>query len=235
MKPFPRFFYLMDVKQKHPDENKRGNLYEGKEGYRVIQLVKKAMNSDTDAFLTLMDQNANAMYKVARGILKNDADVADAVQDTILTCFEKLHTLKKPEYFKTWMTRILINECNRILAYYRNLNMPEQFPDIGRNDMSLAEFEFREMLGAVDEKYRIILVLYYVEGFRVQEIARILDMKENTVKTRLSRAREQIREIYKDTDSFGKTKQNKAGIDQRQHIKRQGEDLNEKANRFQFG
>lgn len=164
----------------------------------MIRLVKKAMQSDTDAFLKLMEQNTSAMYKVARAILKNDEDVADAMQDTILTCFEKLHTLRKPEYFKTWMVRILINECNQILAHYRSLNMPEQFPEIPRNDASLAEFEFKEMLSLVDEKYRTVLVLHYVQGFKIAEIAEILDMNENTVKTRLARAREQIREAYSD-------------------------------------
>ena len=80
----------------------------------MIQLVKRSISGDADAFLELMEKNSLAMYKVARGILDNDEDAADAMQDTILTCFEKIHTLKNPEYFKTWMIRILINECNKI-------------------------------------------------------------------------------------------------------------------------
>ena len=69
----------------------------------MIQLVKRSISGDADAFLELMEKNSLAMYKVARGILDNDEDAADAMQDTILTCFEKIHTLKNPEYFKTWM------------------------------------------------------------------------------------------------------------------------------------
>ena len=83
----------------------------------MIQLVKRSISGDADAFLELMEKNSLAMYKVARGILDNDEDAADAMQDTILTCFEKIHTLKNPEYFKTWMIRILINECNKILMF----------------------------------------------------------------------------------------------------------------------
>lgn len=164
----------------------------------MLQLVKQAMKSDTDAFLELMEINTLSMYKVARGILNNDEDTADAIQDTILICFEKIHTLKHPEYFKTWMIRILINECNRIRQHYRNLSMKEDFPDIPRQDASLAEFEFKEMLGQVDEKYRVILVLHYVEGFKVGEIAELLEMNENTVKTRLARGRNQMKEAYSD-------------------------------------
>lgn len=162
----------------------------------MIQLVNKARAGDAEAFLTLMDQNSLAMYKVARGILKNDEDAADAIQDTILLCFEKIHTLQKPEYFKTWMIRILINECKKILNYYKREGTVEEFQEIPHQDMSLAEFEFKEMLNVVDEKYRAVLVLYYVEGFRLSEIAELLDLNENTVKTRLARARVQIKEAY---------------------------------------
>lgn len=160
------------------------------------KLVERAIQGDAEAFLELMEANSLAMYKVARGILKNDDDVADAIQDTILSCFEKIHTLQKPEYFKTWMIRILINECNQTLRHYQKVNMPGELPETPRQDQSLAEFEFKEMLDQVDEKYRVILVLYYVQGFRIPEIAELLELNENTVKTRLARARSQIRSVY---------------------------------------
>lgn len=169
----------------------------------MTDLIKKAIHGDADAFLELMDVNSLAMYKVAKGILGNDDDVADAVQNTILTCFEKLNTLKKPRYFKTWMIRILINECNKILNHYKKFNWDEEIPLIGQMDMSIAEFEFKEMLGRIDAPYRIILLLYYVEGFRISEIAEILDLNKNTVKTRLSRGRQQEKKEY-----FSPTSQN---------------------------
>lgn len=163
-------------------------------------LIKDAVNMDAEAFLELMDRHSLAMYKVARAMLRNDEDVADAIQSTIMICYEKLHTLQKPQYFKTWMTRILINECNKILQHYRNLDFQEEFTEAARQDMSMAEFEFKEMLSQLSEKYRVILVLYYVEGFKIQEIAALLELNENTVKTRLARAREQVREMYTEED-----------------------------------
>lgn len=159
-------------------------------------LVKKAMAGNKDAFAQLMEMNAQSMYKVARAYFTSDADVADAISETVLICFEQLDTLRKPEYFKTWMIRILINECNQILRHYQKVNMPGELPEAPRQDQSLAEFEFKEMLELVDEKYRMILVLYYVQGFRIPEIAELLEMNENTVKTRLARARSQIRDAY---------------------------------------
>lgn len=171
-----------------------------------VKLVKRSIAGDADAFLELMEQHSLAMYKVARSILHNDDDAADAIQDTILTCFEKISTLRKPEYFKTWMTRILINECNKILRHYSNINMREVLPEIADRDMSMEEFEFKQMLSLMDEKYRVVLVLYYVEGLRISDIAEILDINENTVKTRLSRGREQARQVY--TDQRGKDLKN---------------------------
>ena len=183
-----------------------------KEEQHLIQLVKRSISGDADAFLELMEKNSLAMYKVARGILDNDEDAADAMQDTILTCFEKIHTLKNPEYFKTWMIRILINECNKIHRHYKNFSRAEELPEVPGQDMSIAEFEFKEMLGMLDESYRIILVLYYVEGFRIADIASILNMNENTVKTRLVRARVQLKQEYapaENADLQEKTQQTK--------------------------
>ncbi len=165
------------------------------------ELVEKAVRGDADAFLELMERNTLSMYKTARGILKNDNDAADAIQDTILASFERIHTLKNPQYFKTWLIRILINECNQILRHYKKVNTIEEVPETPRQDKSLAEVEFKEMLEQVDEKYRVVLVLYYEQGFKISEIAELLELNENTVKTRLARAREQIRSVYFQEDT----------------------------------
>lgn len=66
----------------------------------MIQLVKRSISGDADAFLELMEKNSLAMYKVARGILDNDEDAADAMQDTILTCFEKNTYTEKSGIFQ---------------------------------------------------------------------------------------------------------------------------------------
>lgn len=70
------------------------------------QLVKRAMKHDADAFLELMERYSDQMYKTAWSILKNDADVADAMQDTIVTCYEKIDTLRQPQYFRECALRI---------------------------------------------------------------------------------------------------------------------------------
>ena len=78
-------------------------------------LIRKAKKGDKDAFCRLMDEQMQSMYKIAISYVKNDEDAADAIQDTILSCYENLKSLKYNRYFKTWMIRILINKCKDIL------------------------------------------------------------------------------------------------------------------------
>ena len=77
--------------------------------------IKRAKKGDIEAFINLMDINKTYMYKVAKSILNNNEDIADAIQETILSCYKNIEKLKEIKYFKTWMTRILINKCNALL------------------------------------------------------------------------------------------------------------------------
>lgn len=159
-------------------------------------LIKKAIKGDHDAFCRLMDLQTQSMYKIARAYLNNDEDVADAISETILSCYEKLPTLKHPRYFKTWLTRILINKCKDMLRTGKQVLYTDKFTDIPMYEENYDTAEWNQMLNSIEEKYRTILLLYYMEGFRIREIAQILDMNENTVKSRLLRGREMISQTY---------------------------------------
>ena len=161
-------------------------------------LIKKAQHRDADAFVALMQENMKDMYKIARAIVSNDEDAADAIQDTILTCWEKIHTLNQEEFFKTWLTRILINHCNQILRRKRKIVLDDSIMDMkgGRECSGYENTEWNEMLRCVDEKYRVIIILYYVQGFKVREISEIIHESESTVKRRLAAARKQMELVY---------------------------------------
>ena len=146
-------------------------------------LVRKAKKHDKEAFGQLIKMYTPSMYKAAKAILKNDEDTADAIQETALTCWEKIGTLKKDKYFKTWLIRILINHCN-------------QMPEEGSMEENFAAVEWKEFLQCLDEKYRIVTILYYVEGFKIREIAQILDISEKTVSGRLATARDRMEKQY---------------------------------------
>jgi len=76
--------------------------------------VKLAKEGDKAAFEALIIENRLSLYRVAKGILKNEEDSADAIQEAIIKAYKGIKHLKKEEYFKTWLIKILINECNAI-------------------------------------------------------------------------------------------------------------------------
>lgn len=160
------------------------------------RLVLKAKQQDKEAFVELIRIHTASMYKVAKAILKNDDDVADAMQETILTCWEKIGTLKKEEYFKTWLTRILINHCNLLYRQRNRMVSEKVILETGAMEESYNTIEWQEFLQVLEEKYRIVSMLYYVEGFKIREIAEILQINENTVSTRLSAARKKMEKHY---------------------------------------
>lgn len=160
------------------------------------QLVKQAIKGNKDAFVALIQENTQDMYKVARSILHNEEDVADALQETITVCFEKIHTLEKPQFFKTWLTRILINQCTNIIRKGQREQTSDTYVfEIGSTEQ-IDHWEFLHILQELDEKYRLVIILYYVQEFRIKEIASLLGLTETAVKSRLKRGREKLRKIY---------------------------------------
>ena len=171
----------------------------------VEQLVRRAKKRDPDAFTELMQLHERDMYRTASAILSQDADIADAIQETILTCWEKIDTLQKNRYFKTWMVRILINKCKDILRSGRRVVCVEEFTEqeTGSTVESEANLEWKEALQGLDEKYRLIVVLFYAEGLRTAEIGKLLQLPDSTVRTRLARGREQLARYYAETEEGG--------------------------------
>ncbi len=159
-------------------------------------LVRKAQRGDAEAFIALMEECKMTLRRVAYGYLGNDEDVADAIQDTILAAYEHLDTLKRGEHFKTWLVRILINNCTKTWRQKRrnvSLENEQAFGHTESIDRGKADVEFKELILSLPEDSRAIFQLYYGEQFTTKEIAAILDMNENTIKSKLHRGKEQLR------------------------------------------
>lgn len=161
------------------------------------QLIKRARQYDKAAFQQLMQQQEAGLYKVAKAILKNDEDAADAMQETALTCWEKLDTLKNEAYFNTWLMRIHINHCNAIYRKRKCTVSQEVLPEGSAQDNSYTNVEWEEFLNCLDKKYRTVVILYYVQGFKTREIAEIPRINESTVRGRLAAAREKMERQYR--------------------------------------
>ena len=167
-----------------------------KEGICLDELIQRARAGDGAAFTTLIEGQKQTLYKVARSYLHSDADAADAIGETVLACFEKLDTLRQPQYFRTWLTRILIRKCQDILRQRGRCVPLETAAEPVYMEPGQARAEFLALLDSLDEKYRTVLLLYYGEGFSTREIAQILELKEETTKTRLKRARASFKLAY---------------------------------------
>lgn len=169
-------------------------------------LIKRAQSGDGEALITLIESYKQEMFRIAFGILKNNMDAADAIQDTALTCYEKIETLKDPAFFKYWMFKILINHCRRVLKERHKMVSIQEMQECGSRTSLEKDvtdhIEFFRLMNQIDPKYRIILLLYYAEEFTIKEIGEILGLNENTVKTRLSRGRSIYKKLYLKEQSF---------------------------------
>lgn len=157
------------------------------------ELVRKAKRRDSSAFAELVRLCTQSMYRVAWTYLGNDEDAADAISETVLVCYEKIETLKKDAYFKTWMIRILINQCKDILKHRSRIQSKAEMQESAFEDSGYIDCEWKEVLSCLDEKYRIILLLYYTREMDTREIAELLDISRNTVITRLARGRKLLK------------------------------------------
>ena len=135
------------------------------------------------------------LYATAKSILTNDQDCADAIQETIVKTFSKYHMLKNDRYAKTWLMRILINECYNICRRESHKVAMDEV-DTKSTVYTEEKRDYSELYRAVNalkEELRLPVILYYMEGFNVREIAQILDISEGAVQKRLARARGKLR------------------------------------------
>ena len=136
-------------------------------------------------------ENEDMMCKVAMSMLRNENDCEDAIQSAILTAYEKLSTLKHEEYFKTWLMRILINNCNKQLRQRKKTLELAEIHAVSTS--SVEEVEVRAAVESLPIKIRQVIILYYSEQFNTKEISEILKIPKGTVLSRLDKGRKLLR------------------------------------------
>lgn len=156
-------------------------------------LVQRAMKKDAESFIRLMEEHRQSMLKVAYGFFSNEEDVADVMQQTVLNAYEHIGELKKPDYFKTWLLRILINNCNQLYNGRKRAITVEKMPEEAYVDDYPQENTFFQLLSLLQKDDRVVFQLYYGEGYTTREISQILDRNESTIRSRIRRGKEQLR------------------------------------------
>ena len=158
-----------------------------------LETIKKAKQGFVNEIGTIILENMQTLYRVAFSILRTEDEINDAISNTTVIVFEKIHTLKNEEYFKTWLTRILINECYKIYNQNKKIIYLENYDQekLTYND-TYVDDDIKNVIKNLDKDLKQIVILYYFEDFSVKEISKIVKIPEGTVKSRLSRARKEL-------------------------------------------
>ena len=182
-------------------------------------LVRRAQNGDVSAYEELVRLHQHRVLGVVGGILRGSEDVEDVAQQALAKAYFSIRRFDLRSAFGTWLYKIAVNECwdylrkkkVRRLVYEADLSEEqvrklESLPEHGYGGASHREdagrrLEQRQLverlLGELDEKDQVMLVMKEVEGFSVEEIGEILELNVNTVKVRLFRARGRLVETYR--------------------------------------
>ena len=177
------------------------------------ELVRRALARDETAVRAIMQANNRRLYRLARGILRNDAEAEDVVQEAYVRAFTHLESFRGDSSLSTWLSRIAMNEALGRLRRQRpsvdvNTLAPGvleaqiiQFPLAASSEdpeKSMAQRQIQQVVEhAIDdlpEAFRIVFITRVIEGMNVEETAEILGLKPETVKTRLHRARAMLRD-----------------------------------------
>lgn len=171
-----------------------------KKRFKLEELIIEIKNGNKDLYNKVVSLMKDYLYKTAISKLKSKELAEDAVQETFMQAYNKLDQLKEPKYFKTWITKILINKCNDINSVRKHeKDKIDKLKDILKDDCfgfdkaEKIKTEKKVLLEYLNEKEREVVNLYYDGGYTTSEISKYLDMNENTVKSFLSRARKKLR------------------------------------------
>ena len=189
--------------------NSRGKGLWGKD---IVEITKRLKNNDETSLLNvklakkdksvfseLIQANLTSMYRVAKGILSSEDDIEDALQTTTLIAFDKIKTLRNDKYFKTWLIRILINECNKL--YNRNRKSLKDIKEVKEESYTIDKsinIDLYNAINKLSDEIRVTTILFYFNDLTYKEISKVLDIPEGTVKSRISRAKDRLYIMLKD-------------------------------------
>lgn len=158
-----------------------------------IKTVKKAIHGNEGAFETLLQQESKKLYYVAMSYMHHKEDALDAVQETACQAYLSIHQVKKPKYFSTWLVKILIRECYKLLKKKQRTvpfeeelieeKFSKEFP------VNTREVRLAEALGRLDHSQQTAILLFYYHDFPIKQIAEVMEKPEGTIKTYLHRGK----------------------------------------------
>lgn len=155
--------------------------------------ISKTINKDT--FIELIQENKISLYRLSKSILKNEADVEDAISETILKSYTNIHKLKAQESFKAWLMKILVNECYSIIKKNKRIQLEEDFTIYeGVHEVTDGD-NLMPYINKLEDTFKAVVILFYYEDLSIKSIGKILKVPEGTVKSRLRRAKLKLKDM----------------------------------------
>ncbi len=171
------------------------------------KLILKAKKGDKAAFTELFVKIENDLYKLAKVKIKSEEDVEDVVQETMIKAFISIRKLKSNKALKKWIVQILFNNCKRYFKKKERRECSYEIEIIKLDKADQKDFfestendvDFKLLLHSLSEEEKIIILLFYNERYTTKEIGSLLGINENTVKSKLARAKKKIK-ILKESE-----------------------------------
>lgn len=163
-------------------------------------MLQQAVWSTGQDIERIVDTYGNMLFRICLVILCNENDAEDVVQETFINYLTKSPTFHDSEHEKAWLITVATNRCKNM----RRFNLIRRHIDISDLQLYSKDVEsygLLDYLMKLPNKHKIVLLLYYVEGYKVDEIATLLNITSSAVKKRLQRGRVLIRESYRKENS----------------------------------
>ncbi|MCR8744786.1 sigma-70 family RNA polymerase sigma factor [Romboutsia lituseburensis] len=176
-----------------------------------IVTVKRAINGDRQSFENLIDKYSDRLYREAYIRCKYEEDVKEIIQETIYKAYKNIHTLNDPKYFKRWISKILINECNDFLCKHGMIDLEHSknsyIKEFIIGDMIDTKINLYNAIDELENKYKDVIILRYIERLKLEEISNILEITINEIKINLKKGILDMKKLLKEVDDIEQEKE----------------------------
>ncbi|WP_238883977.1 sigma-70 family RNA polymerase sigma factor [Clostridium sp. YIM B02551] len=174
------------------------NVKETNKNALELKLIKKAVKGDSSAFIEAMKVYKGYLYRTAYAYVKSEESALEVLHECTYNAFLNIKTLRNPQYFKTWITRILINAAIKYLRRNENISYIDDTMVLKEPTSNISIEEKLDLYDAIDllrENYKTVIILKYFNDLSIEEISSIMDIPQNTVKTYLRRSKDNLSKI----------------------------------------
>lgn len=166
-----------------------------------IELAKASIKGDSDSFTELMKLHKVSLYKIAYSYVKDEQKALDIMQDTAYKGLLNIKKLKEPKFFKTWITRILINiaidytkKDSKVVYIDEEIHLEKKSEQITMEE----KLDLYDAIDKLRDKYKMVIILKYFNDMTYEQISTTMDIPINTVKSHLIRAKEELKQFLKE-------------------------------------